>query len=220
MADATIVQSGVEELIHRLRDDGVRAGKEEGEQVLEAARRKAARLVREAEAEGEALRARTAAEIEAERRAGHEALQLAVRDAVLDLKGQLSARFAAQVQRMVGGELQDPEFLRQLILTIAGRSVPERVREDADLEIVLEGRAGDDVTVEREDPLTRLTVQLASDALREGVEVTTARGHSAGIRVRLKGEDLEVDLTDQAVTQLLLEHLIPRFRALVEGAVR
>jgi V/A-type H+-transporting ATPase subunit E len=220
MADANIVQSGVEELIHRLRDDGVKAGQQEGERVLEAARKEAARLVREAEAEAEALRAKAKAASEAEQKAGREALQLAVRDAVLDLKEQLSARFAAQVQRMVGKELEDPELLRRLVLVLAGRSAAEAIPEDAALELLLSRRAGDQVTVEGDDPLTRLTTQLAADALREGVEVTTARGHSVGIRVRLLGEDLEVDLTDEAVTQLLLEHLIPRFRALVEGAVR
>jgi V/A-type H+-transporting ATPase subunit E len=36
--------------------------------------------------------------------------------------------------------------------------------------------------------------------------------------VRVVGEDLEIDLTDEAVAQLLLKHLLPRYRAILEGA--
>jgi V/A-type H+-transporting ATPase subunit E len=40
-----------------------------------------------------------------------------------------------------------------------------------------------------------------------------------GIRVRLKDEELELDLSDRAIADLLLEHLQPRFRAVMEGQV-
>jgi V/A-type H+-transporting ATPase subunit E len=39
----------------------------------------------------------------------------------------------------------------------------------------------------------------------------------AGIRVRLVGQDLEIDLSDRALSDLLLEHLTPRYRAIVTG---
>lgn len=34
------------------------------------------------------------------------------------------------------------------------------------------------------------------------------------------GQEVEVDLTDQAIAKLLLRHLQPRFRALLEGVIR
>ena len=40
-----------------------------------------------------------------------------------------------------------------------------------------------------------------------------------GIRVRLLDDDLEIDLTDEAIAELLLEHLQPRFRAVLTGMV-
>ena len=38
-----------------------------------------------------------------------------------------------------------------------------------------------------------------------------------GARVRVVGEDLEIDLTNEAISKLLLKHLLPRYRAILEG---
>jgi V/A-type H+-transporting ATPase subunit E len=53
--------------------------------------------------------------------------------------------------------------------------------------------------------------------LREGVELKPSRDLNRGIRIRLIGEDLEIDLSDQALSDLLLENLLPRYRAIVRG---
>jgi V/A-type H+-transporting ATPase subunit E len=52
--------------------------------------------------------------------------------------------------------------------------------------------------------------------LREGLELLPADDVAGGARVRLVGQDLEIDLTDTAVTRLLLKHLLPRYRDIVE----
>ena len=37
------------------------------------------------------------------------------------------------------------------------------------------------------------------------------------LHVRLTGEDLEIDLSDQALSDLLLQNLLPRYQAIVRG---
>jgi hypothetical protein len=37
--------------------------------------------------------------------------------------------------------------------------------------------------------------------------------------VRLVDEDVQIDLTESAISELLLRHMLPRFRALLRGAV-
>jgi V/A-type H+-transporting ATPase subunit E len=32
------------------------------------------------------------------------------------------------------------------------------------------------------------------------------------------GEDLEIDLSEDAISKLLLKHLLPRYRSILEGA--
>jgi V/A-type H+-transporting ATPase subunit E len=59
---------------------------------------------------------------------------------------------------------------------------------------------------------------LASDMLREGLELVSDRDVQGGARVRLVKDKLEIDLSDRAVTQLIAARLLPRFQAIVAGA--
>jgi V/A-type H+-transporting ATPase subunit E len=55
--------------------------------------------------------------------------------------------------------------------------------------------------------------------LREGVGFGVAEDGKPGILVKLVGEDMQIDLTEGAISQLLLRHMLPRFRAVLHGAV-
>ena len=43
---------------------------------------------------------------------------------------------------------------------------------------------------------------------------------SAGIKVYLENEDIVLDLSEEAVSSLLVKHMQPRFRALLEGLLQ
>jgi V/A-type H+/Na+-transporting ATPase subunit E len=55
--------------------------------------------------------------------------------------------------------------------------------------------------------------------LRAGVTFDRSSDDAGGIRIVLKDNGLLVDLTDAAVADVILRHLQPRFRALLEGVV-
>jgi V/A-type H+-transporting ATPase subunit E len=61
---------------------------------------------------------------------------------------------------------------------------------------------------------------MAGEMLREGVNFSRAEDGSEGIRLALLDRGVSIDLTDKAVADLLLVHLQPRFRALLEGVVK
>ena len=71
-----------------------------------------------------------------------------------------------------------------------------------------------------EGTLSHFIVSVANDVLREGVELRNDEGLDCGVRLYLRDKDVHIDLTDEAVADLLLEHLQPRFRAILEGMVR
>lgn len=72
----------------------------------------------------------------------------------------------------------------------------------------------------RAGTLTYFAAAVGRERLREGVSFTAGEPGLHGIRIRLVDRDVEIDLTEEAVAELLLEHLQPRFRALLEGIVR
>jgi V/A-type H+-transporting ATPase subunit E len=61
-------------------------------------------------------------------------------------------------------------------------------------------------------------LSLSSDMLREGVELIPSSSVEGGAKVRLVGEQLEIDLSDKAISKMLADHLLPRFQAILTGA--
>ena len=60
-------------------------------------------------------------------------------------------------------------------------------------------------------------LNLSSDMLREGVELIPAAEVGGGAKVRLVGEQLEIDLSDKAISKMLAARLLPRFQAILTG---
>lgn len=218
--------SGVEALLQRLQAEGVQAG--------EAV---AAELIGKAEAEARAIRQRAEKDaadmVEAARkeaanleRGGKEALKVAMRDAVLELKQTLADRFKGEVTRLVSRHMRDEDLVRQMVLEVAGRTAREAGVADADRAQVL--LPADVVGLEdlRRDPteltqgeLAKFVLGSVHELLREGVTLGRIDDGSAGIRIRLADRDIMLDLSDKAVAAVILAHLQPRFRALLEGVI-
>jgi V/A-type H+-transporting ATPase subunit E len=222
MADRGKVSSGVQELIGRLRDEGVQAGRQEADRIISGAQKRAAEIVAQAKSEAEEIRNKARADIEGERAASREAIQLAFRDAELKLRSEFRAVIAERVKRLVSMEMRDREFLRELILAIAGRA-GRGMRKNQRVEVLLsdeffatDGRSGG-LTGKGRERARHLVLAITSKMLREGVALRPSGDREGGIRIRVVGEDLEIDLTDKAISDLLLKHLLPRYREIVLG---
>ena len=215
--------SGVEELIGRLRQQGVEAGQAQADELMEQTRLRAEQRLDDARREADALLQKADEEASQTRRAGEEAVRLAVRDAMLSLKSEVVEQFADRVRRLVTRELKDGDFLKQLILEVGGRSAPAAdqpakllLPEDV---FGLEQLRRDPEEV-KEGTLSHFVATVTKGMLREGLEIGTRDDQAAGIRIRLQEEDIEIELTDQAIAELLLRHLVPRFRAIMEGIIQ
>ena len=62
-------------------------------------------------------------------------------------------------------------------------------------------------------------LSLGGGMLRDGMSFGVADDGEAGIRVRLVDDDVQIELTESALSELLLQHMLPRFRALLRGPV-
>ncbi|MDC9729339.1 MAG: hypothetical protein PSN04_08450 [Methyloprofundus sp.] len=219
--------SGVENLIQRLREQGVEAGQANAEKIVLDAQKRAEWIVEEAEMEAQQLIANAKKTADAHQKSGEDALKLAMRDVLLKLRDTLLESFSHDVQRVVGQKMEQEAFLERLILQLAGK-----VREQLDLEDKDEVSlffANNPVGVDelknnpeelKQGSLTHFTAAIAADMLREGVSIHTSNELSSGLLIRLKDEGMAVEFTDETISALLLEHLQPRFRALLQGIVK
>ncbi len=218
--EATQTSSGVESLISRIRDQGVQAGREEAERVLSEARREAARTLEAARKEVEAMRASASAEIEAEKTAAMEALHMAERDTILELRTRVTDGFERHVRRLVSESTLDSEFIRTVVLVLAGHAAKEFIKDKEARILVSASLSGEEDKSARQkakDVAREVTLGISADMLRKGIELVPADDEHRGVRVELVGEDVEVDLSEKAISELLLSQLLPRYRAITEG---
>jgi V/A-type H+-transporting ATPase subunit E len=217
MAEPTQTSSGVHELISRIRDEGVQAGKQEAEKILQKARAEAAKILTDAEAESQALRERTQADMEAYRAATLESLKLSARDTVLQLKSRVASAFEVFVSRLVTSATRDEELIKAIVLVLAGHAADEFIK-DKEIQIFI----SDALLSGKADPKLRergkqAILALSSDMLREGIELIPSSEEKGGARVRLVKDKVEIDLSEKAIARMLYEQILPRFRAIVEG---
>lgn len=225
MSDQQQAASGVEKLIQQLRQQGVEDGQRQASELVEEAERRANWLVEQAQQEAEQLRRKAREDSERLRRAGEDALKMAARDMQLQLREQLAQTFANRVRMQTSEQLNSDEFIREVI-----REVVVQACQDATIcampkvELLLPaGVVGlEDLRrnphAYREGKLSQYVQEQLNLQLREGVTLDVHDG--SGVRIRCQDEDAEIDLSDRALAELLLRHLQPRFRAILEGVIR
>jgi len=217
----TAESAGVESLIGRLRDEGITQGRAQADALVTAAQQQAAELVATAQQEAEAILARAKDEAGKLKAAGEDAIRLAMRDTILAVEGDLLKEFGDRLRRLVKGVLADPAFLQRLILEVAGRVAPTSAQAEVLLPAALVSLEDLQSTPEEATPgtLMHFVLSLGGGMLRDGMRFGVSEDGEAGIRVRLVDEDVQIDVTESAISQLLLRHMLPRFRALLRGAV-
>lgn len=216
---------GVDALIAQLRADGVAAGAAEAERLMNEAKAEAAKILSDAKAEAETSLQEARKASDRYQTAGKEALRTAMRDAALTMRSTLMAQFEIDVKRMVSETLADPEMLRQMVLELVGRARAD-TGEKTDAEVILPAEVvGHDSIRENADDiqsgkLTKFVLGLSKQMLEDGVTLHAADNLHSGIRARLGQDDVHLDLSDEAIASLLMQHLQPRFRAVLDGVIR
>ena len=211
--------SGVEQLIDRLRAQGVEAGRQQADALIDDARTQAQATLADASQKAEMLLRQGREEVDRLRQAGEAALKLAVRDAALKLREEIFDRLANELREIVGKKLADESFLEKVILEVAG-SLPDQ--EGAGVlpnhpATVDELRAKPDEL--ENGPLSHLAARLAHQVAEKGIVLIPPANGQPGVHIELAGGDVRLEATEEAVSRLLLRHLMPRFRALMEGMV-
>jgi len=209
--------SGVQNLVDRIRDQGILAANEKANKIVRDAEAKSAKMLADAKLEVEKLRETARLEIEADHAAALEALKLSARDAMLQLKAKVSSEFEVFVQRLVTSATRDEQFIKAIVLVLAGH-VKEELIGDKDVQIliseaILTGKPNEELGERGKQTI----LSLSSEMLREGVELIPSSDIQGGANVRLVKDKLEIDLSDKAIASLLYQRIMPRFQAILEG---
>ena len=205
--------SGVQELIDRLRDEGVASGQTEAERLLAEARVKSMELLDKAKAEADNLLAKARSEAESIVGNGKEALRVASRDVVLRIREVCQEEFRDRLKRLVRFKLSDPKILEQVILEIAAKARPQDSTKQVRLLLPATSATQEELTKEvaqvQPGSLAAFVLGLTADILREGLSFGVAADARPGIRIQIVEDDVQLELTDETITAMLMQYLVP-----------
>lgn len=211
--------SGVQELIDRLSQEGVAEGQQRAEAIVADARAKANNLIESARDEAESLLKNARQEAERFQKAAEDALRLAARDAVRDFGARIHEGLRHRLQELVQHQMKDAEVLKRMILAITNKATEGL--DDEQLEILLpaeslaEEEIRESIDAGNPDALTEYMQGVIGERIREGTQVKLGSRANAGLTVRVVNQNVEIDITDEAITELLARHLLPRYRAIM-----
>jgi len=222
-ATPAVESAGVDSLIDRLRDDGIAQGRSQAQALVTAAQKQASDIVATAQREADTILVKAKEEAGKLKAAGESAIGLAMRDTLLALEGEIVKEFRNELVHLIKGMLVDPAFLQRLILEVASKAAPASKGKRVELLLPAEVVSLEDLQRKPEQAtpgtLMHFVLSLGGGVLRDGLSFGVADDGEAGIRVRLVDDDVRIDLTESAISELLLSHLLPRFRALLRGKV-
>ncbi len=219
--DQTAATVGVQALIDRLTKEGIHEGQQQAAALLAEAKQQASAIVDAARDEADTIVREAQHQAERTLTNGKRALALASRDANLQLKEQLEHEFRSWVGNLVRQQLDEPQFLAELIRDLAthllnamapptdGTDSNATPRSDQSTRLrwlVAEGQAA---------ALEAFVHEQASEMLRGGVCLQADRWVAHGFRIQLAESGTEIDFSDEAVSAALMRFLAPKFRQLI-----
>ena len=211
--------SGVQELIDRLSQEGVAEGQQQAEKIVRDAQRKADEIVESARQQANEILSQSREEAQQFQAAGEDALRLAARDAVRDFGARVHGGLRSRLQALVQKQVREPKLIKRMILAITHRASEGIGDEPIEIllpsEIIAEEDARQSIEAGNPDALTQFIQGLIGEDLREGFTVSLGSQQQGGLTVRVVDQNVEIDLTDDAITELLAQHLLPRYRAIM-----
>lgn len=224
MAESDYVEKnshGIQELIDRLKDKGVSEGERQAQEIVAKAQTNAQSILKHARMEADKLIAEAKSEALFVQDSGEQALKRAYRDIKLQLKEELVSAFSRQLQFLVSKELSNSDTLKSLLVSAAGKAqLP-----DSEMNIELPERAigmeelHEQPELLKNGPLVELVGDVVRELFKSEVRIMGVEGLTAGARIELVDGSVSLDLSDEGLTSLILKHLQPRFRAILDGVV-
>jgi len=198
----------IQSLLDKIKEKGIDEAKRNSQEILEGARSEAEKIVREAEKEAQRIVASAEEEAEKIKRALENDLRQRGRDLIISTRNEIIGLFDRVLRRHVASALT-PEFMKEMIVRILEKWDFE---EGTQIEIL----ADNGVAEELEERL----YQEMEEELRNGVMVRPVKGMGAGFRIGGKGEDMYYDITEEAIVDILMRTLHPRFARFLGGTAR
>ena len=198
-------QDKIQKICDKLRRETIEPAEEEANRILEEARKKAETILAAAERHVQQLLKQARGQIEQERNVFHAALQQAAKQTVEALRQEIEHKlFNEELQNVLEKQLVDPKIVAELVNGIVKAIEKEGLTTDL-AAIVPRLISLDDVNALL---IENVRKRLKGKPLQIG-------NFAGGAQVKLLGKKMTIDLSDQAIKELLANYMRKDFRKLI-----
>lgn len=193
----------IQSLLDKIEREGILKAEQEKEKILSEARSKAEQIIQSAKKEAETIINSANREAELSSKRAVEAIKQSARDIIISLQNELLERLRGIVKRNIS-DVMTAEFIKEIII-----------------QIVNSGKKSDDITIilpkaRLEELQEKLLNSLASD-LRIKPAIFADSGIDSGFKISFKGEDVLLDFSDDAFSELICNYAGPRIAAILQN---
>jgi len=196
----------VQELIDKIKKDGIKTASEEASKIKAEAEAEAKRIVESAKKEAESIINHGKQDAERSEKAGTAALEQASRNLVLAFKDEIQALLDKIISEHVASSYNDD---------VLKTALPELLKSWA-------SKGGDDLAVILpEDQLSKFKSFFSEKLTRElwkGVELKSNRKLTSGFRISNKEGSVYYDFSAEAVAGLLSAYLNPKLAEILKNS--
>ena len=201
------MQNKLQELTDKLYEEGLSKGKEEGARILENARQEAERILAEARQEAEAIKEQAQKAAQDKTAKVESDLKMAAAQTLQATRKDVENLIISKISdTQVSGALAEPDFLKQVILAVAGKF---SAQEAAELNLILP-----EALKAQLEPFVKGEL---SKALGHEVSASFSKKIPGGFRIGPKDASYFISLTDETFKSLIGEYLRPVTRKFLFG---
>jgi V/A-type H+-transporting ATPase subunit E len=195
----------LQELIDKIKNDGVKEAKEEALKIKEKAEREVEQIIAEAKQQSKQIKEKAESEAYQFESSSKEAVKQAARDIALGLKAEIVKLFDAILKQEVKKSLS-ADVLKETILTILKSWAKEQ-----------EGKI--DVVLSEKDfkQIKEYLFLKIGDELLKGIEIKSSSHITSGFKITEKDGSAFYDFTEEGISEILAEHLNPKIVKALEG---
>lgn len=192
----------LENLIEKIRKEGIEEAQKNADEIVKEAKSKAATIVEKAKKDAEKIVDDGKNKSEQFKTNAEADVKQAARNTELLLKEKITGLFDLVFKNQVGDAL-DPEFLKSVITKIA-----ETWAKDTDAEILL--------SKEDKKKLEAVLFQGLNAELKQSINIRVSQELTKGFRIGLKDEKVYYDFSDEAIAEVLKSLLNPSLKEILD----
>jgi len=199
----------LQELIDKIKKDGIESATQEAAQIKGEAEAEAARIVNAAQKEAAEIVSRGKADVERFEKAGKAALEQASRNLILAFKGEIQALLDKIIVK-AAASAYDEGTLKQILPEILKMWVSKGGSDSLDVLL-------------SEDNLSKLKAWAngaLADELKKGTELKSDRNLGAGFRIANKDGSAYYDFSVESAAELLSAYLNPHLAEILTSSAK